>query len=201
MVGRFNGKMGSSVEKRPRMTKDERRQKYTEIARNRRAKQQDQHRKKDAICYHCRKAGHFFADCPARNETAETLICYKCGSTEHGLASCPSRNDGNPTDLPYATCFLCKAKGHLISQCPLNSKGLFVNGGECRHCGSKHHVASKCPEKAKKSKHETRDPTGNENIEDLLERDEPRQQTKVVKKEKTNDSKAMPTKKRKVVKF
>jgi zinc finger CCHC domain-containing protein 9 len=178
------------------MTKEDRRQKYTDIARNRRAKQQDQHRKKDATCYHCRQQGHFAADCPTKNEI-EATICYKCGSTEHGLSACPKRNEGNMTDLPYATCFLCKEKGHLISQCPQNSKGVFVNGGECRHCGSKQHLATKCPEKSRKPRKDKEPQIGSENIEDLLERDEPRPE----KKKKKNEAKKTPTKTRKVVKF
>lgn len=184
---------GSQATKRPRMTKDERRQKYTEIARQRRAKQQDQHRKKDAICYHCRQQGHLVADCPARNE-AGALICYKCGSTEHGLSACPKRNEGNATDLPFASCFLCKEKGHLISQCPQNSKGVFVNGGECRHCGSKQHLATKCPDKSKKLTKEKVLMVECEDIEDLLERDEPC-------RAKKQEAKKTPAKKRKVVKF
>ena len=193
MVGRIQ--TSSPEGKRPRMTKEERRQKYTDIARSRRTKQQDQNRKKDAICYHCRQQGHFVADCPAKNES-EVLICYKCGSTEHGLAACPKRDEGNLTDLPFASCFLCKLKGHLISQCPQNAKGLYVNGGECRHCGSKQHLASKCPDKSKKSRKEKEPQTGSESIDDLLERDEAQE-----KKQKKIDAKNVPTKKRRIVKF
>lgn len=188
-------KEGGPAPKRPRMTKEERRQKYTDIARQRRAKQQDQHRKNQAICFHCRQTGHFVADCPAKNET-ETSICYKCGSTEHGLSACPKRHEGSATDLPYASCFLCKEKGHLISQCPQNSKGVYVDGGECRHCGSKKHLATKCPEKSKKSRKNKDEPKlEGGDIDDLLEKEEPR-------REKMKQTKKAPlAKKRKIVKF
>lgn len=175
---------GEPASKKPRMTKEERRKKYVEIARNRRRKQQDQNRKKQVTCYHCRQQGHLVAECPSKPNTdvEDTAICYKCGSTEHSLSHCPKRNDGKPTDLPYASCFLCKKKGHLISKCPENTKGIFVNGGECRKCGSKEHVASQCTEtKSTKDKKPIQD--DQEEVDELLEAESPHP----VKKSPTKD--------------
>jgi len=158
--------------KRPRITKEERRAKYVEIARKRRQKQRDQQKNTLTTCFHCRQQGHVVADCPlkSKSEIADTSVCYKCGSTEHALSSCPKRKGGKPTDLPFASCFMCKKMGHLISQCPQNTNGIYVNGGECRHCGSKEHLASKCPKKGKSSPSEdTKVNHDDREVEDLLE--------------------------------
>lgn len=165
----------SSTAKKVKMTKDERRTKYTDIARKRRQKQQ-QHSTpmrggrgggdggKKNVCYHCRQPGHIASSCPeTRTNTTDGapkslvdegpesgVLCYKCGSTEHALHQCPQKNRGDRKDLPYAKCFVCSNKGHLASSCPQNSKGIYVNGGCCRMCGSQQHLATECPEKRRK---------------------------------------------------
>lgn len=180
--------------KRPRITKEERRKKYVEIARQRRQKQHDQQRKKDVVCYHCRQNGHFVADCPSKAKSElETSICYKCGSTEHALSACPKKNSGKATDLPFATCFLCKEKGHLASKCPKNTKGVYINGGECRNCGSRDHLASKCPN-AKKSKAKTQETDDSDDVTELLEPD-------TISRETKREPAATTERKRRVVKF
>lgn len=182
--------------KRPRLTKEERRSKYVEIARKRREKQHDQNRKKQAICFHCRQRGHLVADCPGK-ASAEVApnVCYKCGSTEHALSACPKRHVGKPTDLPFANCFLCKQMGHLVSQCPNNTNGIYVNGGECRNCGSREHLASACPTKQGKSKSDRSKIVDDDNkVEDLLEPDVRHTEAKPKKEEVARP-------KRKVVKF
>jgi zinc finger CCHC domain-containing protein 9 len=157
------------------ISKSERREKYTAVARD----LQIRSKSKNLICYHCRESGHSVLHCPkagvaistgkgsgetesnpsdrTRKAIFPTAICYKCGSTEHTLAACPKRrntsafassdpNGVSDDDLPFATCFVCKEKGHLASGCPRNANGIFVNGGECKHCGSKQHRGMQCPE-------------------------------------------------------
>jgi hypothetical protein len=82
----------------------------------------------------------------------------------------------------------------LISKCPENTKGIFVNGGECRKCGSKEHVASQCTE-TKPSKEEKPNKDDQEEVDELLE-SEPSRPSK-----KTPTKSAPNTKKRRVVTF
>lgn len=185
--------------KKPKMTKEERRKKYTDIARKRRQKQ-NQNRggwnsrngKKEIICYLCRQSGHTVGNCPNSGKESsnnQELLCYKCGSTEHSLSACPKRNSSK--ELPFATCFLCKEKGHLVSGCPQNKKGIYVNGGSCRYCGGRDHLATACPEKKKKNKINNTQEEDNTDIDDLLDIQDTKVCTKVQPK---------PTKRR-VVKF
>jgi zinc finger CCHC domain-containing protein 9 len=181
------------------MTKEERREKYTEIARKKRQKQQPRglprQGMKQNVCYQCRQIGHTAVNCPSKAEDGEQqeLICYKCGSTEHSLSGCPNRNRGKGCDLPYATCFLCKEKGHLISGCPQNKKGIYINGGSCRLCGSQQHLATVCPERRKKNPKSAGDEDDAPNPDQFLEKDED-QGTKSSKKLGAQ-------KKRRIVKF
>jgi zinc finger CCHC domain-containing protein 9 len=189
--------------RKPRMTKEERRAKYTAIAKKRREKQKNRQggrqfgsKRIEMVCFQCRQIGHTVRNCPmnegnANNDKNVELLCYKCGSTEHSLGSCPKR-DNNRNDLPYAKCFICNEKGHLASSCPQNKKGIYVNGGSCRHCGSRDHLATACTmaTNAKKKKKEI---TGVEtDVDDLLEK--PKEKSS---KEKKPDK----TKTRRVVKF
>jgi zinc finger CCHC domain-containing protein 9 len=139
---------------RPKMSKEERRVKYT--ARAKTVSSAVAATSSRTVCYHCRKPGHTAVNCPEASiattaGSTTSRCCYKCGSTQHGLGDCPhyqqQQQPGHHQDLPYAVCFVCKARGHLSSACPQNSNGIYVNGGECKRCGSKYHRASKCPEK------------------------------------------------------
>jgi len=160
-----------------KITKEERRTKYTAIARDRQTRQKS----KTLICYGCRETGHSIQHCPhaaagdgkKKNKlVAAVAICYKCGSTEHTLAACPKKKS-NPNDdsLPYATCFICEERGHLASSCPNNEHGIYVNGGACKHCGSNQHRGVDCPENAKKKERRDADKGRVEEVDinDLLE--------------------------------
>lgn len=134
-----------------KMTKEERRAKYTKIAHDRRDKKAQRERGRHLVCFKCRQKGHLALACP--ESTSDNNICYKCGSIEHSLNTCPKVKRGERVvemDLPYATCFVCHEKGHLASQCQQNERGIYVNGGSCRTCGSTKHRANDCPEKKKK---------------------------------------------------
>lgn len=192
-VGKYNHNKKYSSKRnpnKPKMTKEERRQKYTQIARNRRDKQFERQKQSHLVCFKCRKKGHMASNCPEfgnnnANDHHGGGICYKCGSHDHGLSMCPklpkgtTRQDWNSLDLPYASCFVCHQKGHLASQCTQNTHGIYVNGGECRLCGSNQHRATDCPENEdskKKNKKDKRDVNDDVNVEDLLEPEQPQQQ-------------------------
>lgn len=204
------GKRGGAGGPKPKMTKAERKAKYTEIARKRRMKQQGSwrggggrfgnNRNRAVVCYQCRQTGHTIAECPNKDTHTTTTgmddggICYKCGSTEHSLSHCPKRTnrprrgngDNEAEELPFATCFLCKQKGHITKSCPQNQHGIYVNGGCCRICGSQNHRATACPENSEKKK-KKRGGTGGDGSDDdsvghLLEPEDPRTKQKTQEK-------------------
>mmetsp|Transcript_3934 Transcript_3934/g.9375 ORF Transcript_3934/g.9375 Transcript_3934/m.9375 type:complete len:227 (+) Transcript_3934:228-908(+) len=217
------GKQASRGPK-PKMTKEERRKKYTDIAKKRRDKQNGIRRRKNLVCYNCRQPGHNASECPNGNSTnnndnsqsqqCTTILCYKCGSTEHALHRCPKRHRGDRNDLPYATCFICNQKGHLASACTQNKTGIYVNGGCCRRCGSTQHLATDCPEKKKNQKKDKNDDdddaknnADNELLKDVLQVDENPSSTvsktkqEDSKKTKKSSSSGEPKKKKRVVNF
>jgi len=137
------------AKKKPKMTNEERRIKYTKLAHDR----QNAKRNKFLTCFNCRKVGHAAVDCPNASEKGNSSrICFKCGSTEHRLANCPKMKNKSSymeESLPYATCFICKEKGHLAGQCEKNQNGLYVNGGGCKFCGRKDHFFYNCTKQKK----------------------------------------------------
>jgi zinc finger CCHC domain-containing protein 9 len=168
----------SSFVKKPKMTKEQRREKYTNIARERRNKSNNKKKHTDTICYACRKRGHTISECPhnknkggssssssscsnANKKTFQSSICYKCGKSTCSLKTCPlltkeekkgDRLNYHIMDLPFATCFICGEKGHLASQCKLNKNGIYVNGGGkggCKYCGANDHLFIHCPKHGK----------------------------------------------------
>lgn len=172
------GNKGSSSNSKPKMTKAERKEKYTRLARERTAQNTLRRKGRTLTCLCCRQKGHVVEHCPDaptcskknNNNTTRAKCCFKCGSTQHGLAACPRRNE-NGDDLPFATCFVCGKQGHLASKCQQNEKGIYVNGGCCKVCGSKLHLSKSCPGKPKEKKvHDDDDDIDNEdNFDDLLE--------------------------------
>ncbi|KAH7108027.1 hypothetical protein BKA62DRAFT_4092 [Auriculariales sp. MPI-PUGE-AT-0066] len=114
-------------------------------------------RLESTVCFACRQKGHAAADCPDSNLVLDndkdvgntaaarpaTGICYRCGATNYSLKRC--RKPENPDDpLPFATCFVCKRKGHLAGKCGQNSKGVYPKGGSCVLCGKTSHLAKDC---------------------------------------------------------
>jgi zinc finger CCHC domain-containing protein 9 len=74
-----------------KMTHEERKEKYTNMARDKRDRKTMSKRFADTVCFYCREKGHSADACPKKgeNKTEEVdKICYKCGSTEHALRDC-----------------------------------------------------------------------------------------------------------------
>jgi zinc finger CCHC domain-containing protein 9 len=173
-----------------KLTNAQRREKYTKQARDRREKATNKTYNSNKICFNCRRKGHAVTDCPnAKSGDGEAPvgggnICYKCGSNEHSLKMCRKltaaekqgmSNGGRVNyiemDLPFATCFICKKKGHLSSQCGQNENGLYVKGGCCKKCQGVNHLYQNCPELRKK-KEEVNDEGSAGDVEEFLEEDE-----------------------------
>ena len=152
-----------------KMTKEERRAKYTKIARDRSQKQRQRLEQRNLTCFHCRQRGHGVENCPEKDNHNKSKCCYKCGSTEHSLHMCPKKH--TVEGLPFATCFICKEQGHLASKCPTNEKGIYVNGGCCKNCGGNDHLSKDCPQKkAPKEKNDKfKGVPELENYDDLVE--------------------------------
>ncbi|ORY87865.1 hypothetical protein BCR37DRAFT_331204, partial [Protomyces lactucae-debilis] len=109
-------------------------------------------------CFACRKEGHRIQDCPETTASGAVLpsgakgsgkdgksvpqsICYRCGKSDHALKQCrlhPSKG------LPFARCFVCQEQGHITSNCPTNSRGVYPSGGCCKICRSVEHLAKDC---------------------------------------------------------
>jgi len=180
-----------------KMTKEERKAKYTAIARDR----QERKSSKNLICYHCREKGHAAQHCPKAGEE-DGVLCYKCGSTEHSLSSCPKK-EAAPTDLslPFAICFICQEKGHLASSCPSNTHGIYVNGGCCKICGSTGHRKSDCPENKRKRKGDSSGRVEEEDFSDLLAGDDLKAKSKDQTPHREQTTEKEVKKQRRVVNF
>jgi zinc finger CCHC domain-containing protein 9 len=118
--------MPKKVFKKEKLTKEQRRTKYTQIARDRSTKKRMQAAAQNLTCFQCRQRGHSLETCPLSLK-AKTC-CYKCGSTDHSLQTCLEKELNVPVSkmtLPFAACFVCNETGHLSSQCKQNKKGVY----------------------------------------------------------------------------
>ncbi|CAG0913411.1 unnamed protein product [Notodromas monacha] len=130
----------------------------SEIRLLRRREEKTTKRLKRKLCFRCRSGDHQLADCPetelntALLDSAGSLIrgvssgiCFRCGSDKHIAKHCNGKVSAKKGKYPFATCFICTEKGHISSECPKNTKGIYLNGGSCRLCGSVLHLRKECP--------------------------------------------------------
>lgn len=151
----------------PKIGKDDRREKFLDIALNR---QREKEEARNTICLACRRRGHFTKDCPntdmgfkeekilgvipeRKDKFAKTdeVICFNCGSDKHSLRACLEPRD-KTGKLPFANCFICKSKGHIARDCPENPNGIYPKGGCCHICLQKTHLVKDCPERTEEDK-------------------------------------------------
>jgi zinc finger CCHC domain-containing protein 9 len=173
-----------------KLTKAERKEKYTKKARERRDKANKRKHNTHKICFNCRQRGHTVTECPqSKNAGGEkkTSICYKCGAKDHPLKNCKlltthekelmnskgGRINYTAIELPFAECYVCKKTGHLSSQCEQNENGLYVKGGGCKQCGSKKHLYQFCPELQKEEEVEKSEDDIVTNVDEFLEDESP----------------------------
>jgi zinc finger CCHC domain-containing protein 9 len=120
-----------------------------------RRQRRERERNSGKVCFACRKEGHRIQDCQETDAAGAAVssksnrpgggaasICYRCGKSDHALKQCrlhPSKG------LPFARCFVCKEQGHITSNCPTNSRGVYPSGGCCKICRSVEHLAKDCP--------------------------------------------------------
>ena len=153
---------------RERLSYEERRDKYSNVDELEKTRHKES--ANFVVCLGCRKRGHYLKDCPRRsqymhlddndqqvqpndndNTMASNLICFNCGSPDHALRACDQKRSKDGS-LPFATCFICKEKGHISRDCPNNANGLYPHGGNCHVCGSKDHLVKDCPDRTEEEK-------------------------------------------------
>ena len=115
----WKNKQQGMIKQQQKLSKEERREKYTKLARERSFQQRHKQAQRRLICFHCRQRGHGMDTCPqmiiqkqkgcrssfnssSSNKSVATVVnnrsittsrhkrcCYKCGSLDHRLALCP----------------------------------------------------------------------------------------------------------------
>lgn len=155
-------------EPKPKMTKEERRAKFTAIAHNRRDANIARARDKHLICYRCRKTGHSAENCK------NSAIAGSKSDNDVGDTSADGRE--GKEKIPHSIkkqggvggniCYKCGSTEHRIQTCPKlkafrpvggakkNTKIDFGKFGElpyanCYVCNKSGHLASHCPESTK----------------------------------------------------
>jgi hypothetical protein len=78
-------------------------------------------------------------------------ICFNCGSSDHALRACPVPRSEKGV-LKYASCFVCKAMGHISRDCPRNLNGLYPQGGCCHICRQTTHLVRDCPQRTEEDR-------------------------------------------------
>jgi len=154
---------------KPKITKEERRLKYTAKARDRREAAQARSRDRDLTCYRCRKSGHSAENCkhaPAA-DAANTAVDDgggggeggggKGGATSGSIFATPT--PGRKRKKGGNICYKCGSTEHRIQLCPRikpflkRGNGSRIDYGkigdlpfaECYVCNRTGHLASHCP--------------------------------------------------------
>ncbi|KAG5188118.1 hypothetical protein JKP88DRAFT_206822 [Tribonema minus] len=138
---------------KPTITKEQRRERFTAIAKKRREKERRRDERRGVIksgarggagrddggnratgdaegaanklyCLGCRGKGHLIKDCKKATARAASVVCYRCGSTEHTLKGCPE--EARARDKRAVTTF-----------------------ATCFVCGERGHLSAACAQNAR----------------------------------------------------
>ncbi|KAL3770633.1 hypothetical protein ACHAW5_007088 [Stephanodiscus triporus] len=162
------GKRARGRRPKPKMTKEERRAKYTAKAHARRDAALARGRERDLTCYRCRKTGHSAENCKhappvaaaaATTTTAvEEVVGGRGGGGENG-STAPPPPPGKKRKRGGNICYKCGSTEHRIQLCPrirpfLQKGKARIDFGklgvlpyaECYVCNGSGHLASHCPE-------------------------------------------------------
>ncbi len=156
-------------EPKPKMTKEERRAKFTAIAHNRRDANIARARDKHLICYRCRKTGHSAENCK-NSAIADSKSDNEVGDTSadgaEGKEKIPHSIKKQRGGVGGNICYKCGSTEHRIQACPKLKAFLPVGGAKkntkidfgklgelpyanCYVCNKSGHLASYCPESTK----------------------------------------------------
>ena len=141
---------------KPKMTKEQRREKYTAIAKKRREKQNQRQfgqfgggtRNKQIVCYQCRQVGHTIGNCPMNNNN---ITNQGPENTKNETADPTAANNSN-TSTTEILCYRCGSTEHNIHSCPKRNDGNNRNDlpyATCFICNQKGHLASACTQNSR----------------------------------------------------
>lgn len=138
---------------KPKLTKEQRREKYTQIARERSVRQRARTATAKLICYQCRQRGHSIAQCPANAGDSNDATKKKKDQTKQRQSTSSPEEEDNKSRLSTGNksiCFQCGSTEHSLASCPQppteNGQLPFAT---CFICHEKGHLARQCPQNEK----------------------------------------------------
>ncbi len=145
--------------RKKKITKEERREKYTAIAKDRQLQKQQ----KELTCFRCRQKGHSIQYCTNAaavniddivNDAADDTAGILDNTDQSGHATNKKKKSKTPTVAPVC-CYRCGSTEHNLASCPnisMNNKmknnkaatALELPFATCFICQERGHIASQC---------------------------------------------------------